>query len=104
MIVGIAKHPRPTNGELVKWGKGWSRGYMTEIVQTAQTFFRKYKYIEINQIKHLIYLADQEIFNGTLIIQCTFRDINVIYFSGTRHIHRINYEIKRAKQLDNNVF
>lgn len=104
MIVEIAKHARSTNGQFVRWGKGWSRGYTTEIVQTRQTFFRKYKYIEINQIKHLIYLADQEIFNCTLIIQCTIRDIYVIYFSGRMHIHCINYEIKRAKQLNNNVF
>lgn len=97
MIVEIAKHARPTNGKLGKWGKGWSRGYMTEIVQTTQTLFRKYNYIEINQIKQLIYLADQEIFNCTLIIQCTIRDINDIHFSGTMHIHCINYEIKRAK-------
>lgn len=88
MIVEIAKHPRYTNGKLVKWGKGLSRGYMTEIVQTRQTFFREYKYIKINQIKQLIYLADQEIFNCTLIIQCTIRDIKVIY--GPMHIHCMN--------------
>lgn len=73
-------------------GKGGSirRGYMTEIVQTTQTLFMKYNYIEINQIKELIYLADQEIFNCTLIIQCTIRDINVIYFSGSMHIQCMN--------------
>lgn len=90
MIVEIAKHPRPTNGKLVKLGKGWSRGYMTEIVQTTQTLFRKYNYIEINQIKQLIYLADPEIFNRTLIMQCTIRDINVIYFYGIMHIQCMN--------------
>lgn len=42
VIVEIAKLPRPTNGQFVRWGKGWSRGYTTEIVQTSQTLFMKY--------------------------------------------------------------
>lgn len=41
-----------------KWGRGWSRGYMTEIVQPRQTLFMKYR----NQSNQTDYLADQQIF------------------------------------------